>query len=407
MNSTSENPIKLLVDVTCLSGPLSGIGRYTLEILSQLAERTVDVQLRGFDDLRHYEPEALSHFLSTVGDPAELSLVSSAAMERRVWPLAKKVIKRIPGARKLRANLQGRRIARASSQSRNSIYWQPNFILGPSKGPSIVSAYDLSHVRFPCFHPPERLRWLEEGLASSLDRAAHIITVSRFSKTEIVDVYGVPADKISVLYPGVGACFYHRHSLEELTAVQRKYNLPAQYILSLGTLEPRKNLKGLIQAYARLSPALRKRYPLVLAGGAGWNHEETDSLITQLSSRGELIKLGFVPQALLPALYQNASAFAYVSFYEGFGMPIAEAMASGVPVLTSNCSSMPEVAQGGALLVDPNNVASIAQGLDKLLNEIDDAFQRSEAGRKLSHSYNWRVTADSLIDIAAALDGRI
>ena len=406
MSPAEVRPIKLLVDVTCLAGPLSGIGRYTLEILSQLSQNPEHVELRGFNDLGVYESEALRRLLSIVDEPIETPSRGSAIIEQRAWPLAKKIIKGIPGARQLRANLHNKRIARAGVQAAGSIYWQPNFILGSIQSPSIVSVYDLSHVRFPSFHPPERLRWLEEGLASSLDRAAHIMTVSRFSKAEIVDMYGISADKISVLYPGVGGSFHQRHSREELAVVQRKYNLPAQYILSLGTLEPRKNLKGLIQAYARLSPVLRKRYPLVLAGGAGWNHGETDSLIAQLASRGELIKLGFVPQALLPALYQNASAFAYVSLYEGFGMPIAEAMASGVPVLASSCSSMPEVAQGSALLVDPNSVESIAQGLDQLLGEIDSASQCSEAGRKLSHSYDWRVTADSLLDIAAALDER-
>ncbi len=403
MNSTRECPIKLLVDVTCLTGPLSGIGRYTFEILSQLAERPEQVELRGFNDLRHYEPEALRSFLSTVDEPVASSPAALTAIEQRAWPLAKKVIKRVPGARQLRANLHNKRIARASAQSQGSIYWQPNFILGKTTGSSMVSVYDLSHVRFPHLHPPERLHWLQQGLASSLDRAGRVMTVSHFSKSEIVDAYGIPEQKISVVYPGVGDCFHRRHSAEELAAVQREYNLPPQYLLSLGTLEPRKNLKGLIQAYARLSPALRKRYPLVLAGGTGWNHDETDSLIAQLESRGELLKLGFVPQALIPALYQNASAFAYVSLYEGFGMPVAEAMASGVPVLTSNCASMPEVAQDSALLADPNSVESITQGLDKLLGELGGITGRSDAGRKVSRNYNWHGAADSIVDIATTL----
>lgn len=403
MNSRRVCPIKLLVDITCLTGPLSGIGRYTLEILLQMAQCPEQVELRGFDDLRHYEPEALRCLLSAVNEPVALSPAASTTIEQRAWPLAKKVIKRIPGARQLRVNLHNKRIARASAQSQGGIYWQPNFILGKTTGPSMVSVYDLSHVRFPHFHPPERLRWLQQGLASTLDRADHVMTVSHFSKSEIVDAYGISPQKISVVYPGVGGSFHHRHSFEELAAVQSKYNLPPQYLLSLGTLEPRKNLKGLIQAYARLSPALRKRYPLVLAGGAGWNHSETDNLIAQLESRGELIKLGFVPQALIPALYQNASAFAYVSLYEGFGMPVAEAMASGVPVMTSNCASMPEVAQGSALLVEPRSVESITQGLDKLLGDLNGVSRPSDAGRNVSHNYSWRVAADSLVDIATTM----
>ena len=403
MSSAGASPIKLLVDVTCLTPPLTGIGRYTLEILSQLALCPEQVALRGFSGLSHYEPEALCSFLATVDGPTEQVSMGSAIVEQRTWPLAKKMIKRIPRARQLRAHILNKRIARASAQIEGSIYWQPNCILGTSKGPSIVSVYDLSHVRFPHFHPPERRRWLQDNLASSLDRADHIMTVSHFSKAEIVDVYGIAEQRISVVYPGVADCFHDRLPAQGLAAVQKKYNLPPQYLLSLGTLEPRKNLKGLVQAYARLSPALRQRYPLVLAGAQGWNHGETDSVIAQLESRGELIKLGFVPQALLPALYQNASAFAYVSLYEGFGMPVAEAMASGVPVLTSDCASMPEVAQGCTLLTEPNSIDAITQGLNQLLGDLSGAAARSEAGRRVSLDYNWRAAADSFIGVATAL----
>jgi len=396
-------PLKLLVDVTSLHAPLTGIGRYTLEMLSQLAQRPEQVELRGFNDLRGYEPQALSAFLGTVDAPQDGCSGGNPSVAQRALPLAKNVIKRIPGARRLRTNLQDRRIAQASLQTEGSIHWQPNFILGATRGPSMVSVYDLSHERFGHFHPPERLRWLQDSLASTIDRAGHIMTVSHFSKAEIVDVYGVAEQRISVIYPGVADCFHRHLSAQDLAVVQKKYKLPPQYLLSLGTLEPRKNLKGLVQAYARLSPALRKRFPLVLAGAQGWNHGETDSLIAQLESRGELIKLGFVPQALLPALYQNASAFAYVSLYEGFGMPVAEAMASGVPVLTSDCASMPEVAQGCALLAEPNNIEAITQGLNQLLGDISGAAERSEAGRKVSLDYNWRAAADSLIGVATAL----
>jgi len=403
VSDRQEQPLKLLVDVTSLHAPLTGIGRYTLEILSQLDQLPEQVELRGFNDHRHYEPQALRNLLASVDEPQDTPPALHSSVIRRAWPLAKKVIKHIPGARKARASLQNKRIANASAQAASSIYWQPNFILGETRGPAMVSVYDLSHVRFPHFHPPERLRWLEKDLANTLERANHIMTVSHFSKTEIVDVYGVPAEKISVVYPGVADSFQRRYSEDELARVKKQYNLPPQYLLSLGTLEPRKNLKGLIQAYARLSPALRKHYPLVLVGGQGWNHGETDGLIAQLESRGELLKLGYVPQAALPQLYQNASAFAYVSLYEGFGMPIAEAMASGVPVMTSSCASMPEVAGSFAELVDPLDIDSITAGLNNLLEGVHAASQRCEAARQMSSDFSWRAAAGSIIDVAKAL----
>jgi len=396
-------PVKLLVDVTSLHAPLTGIGRYTLEILSQLGQLPEQVELQGFNDLHHLDAQALRSLLASLDGRQDAGISLHSSIVQRVWPQAKKMARRIPGARQARASLQNKRIANASAQTADIIYWQPNFILGKTRGPAMVSVYDLSHVRYPHFHPPERLRWLDSGLANTLERAAHIMTVSQFSKAEIVDVYGVPAERISVIYPGVADSFQRRYSEDELARVKKQYGLPSQYLLSLGTLEPRKNLKGLIQAYARLSPALRKHYPLVLVGGQGWNHGETDDLIAKLESRGELLKLGYVPQTVLPQLYQNSSAFAYVSLYEGFGMPIAEAMASGVPVMISNCASMPEVAGGFAEKVDPQDIDSITAGLNKLLGDLDTAMPRCESARQQSGGFCWRKAADGIIDVASGL----
>ena len=394
-----EQQLNVLVDITSLQAPLTGIGRYTLELLTQLQQLPEQIELRGFNDCSCYEPPALNTLLTVVGGPQKKTWPGLSA-KHQAWQLAKHVLKCIPGARKLRSSLQNKRIARALIQKEGSIYWQPNFILGKSNGPSMVTVYDLSHVRLPHFHPPERLHWLQKGLAKTLDRASHIMTVSHFSKAEIIDVYGVPASKISVIYPGVADAFRRQYSLEELAVTKKKYNLPSQYLLSLGTFEPRKNLKNLLQAYMLLAPSLRKRYPLVLVGGQGWNHEETDKLIGQLQADGDLITRGYVDQADLPLLYKGASAFAYVSFYEGFGMPVAEAMASGIPVVTSAGGSMEEVALGCAQLVDPEDVQSIAAGLSTVLEDLQSLRPRCEQAREKSKKYNWRLSAESLINAA-------
>ncbi|MBV1927901.1 MAG: glycosyltransferase family 4 protein [Gammaproteobacteria bacterium] len=401
MNSKHQRPLGLLVDVSSLRVPLTGVGRYTLEILAQLAQLPEHVELRGFNDYRCYEPDALSALLTSFdGSKSSPSSHRLPVTPMGVRPLAKHVLKRVPGSRQLRARLQNKRIASCLTQDGESIYWQPNFILGESKGPSMVTVYDLSHVRFPNFHPPERLNWLQRGLARSLERSDHVMTVSEFSKAEIIDVYGFPAEKVSVVYPGVADVFHHRYGADKLAVVKKKYNLPAQYLLSLGTFEPRKNLKNLIQAYALLSPCLRKHYPLVLAGGSGWNHRETDKLIRQLQSRGELIRLGYVDQWDLPLLYQAASAFAYVSFYEGFGMPVAEAMASGIPVITSAGGSMEEVALGCAQLVEAEDVHSIAEGLSQVLDDVVSLRSRCDRARQVSKKYSWALSAERLVNTA-------
>ena len=399
MAHPQERQLNLLVDITCLQAPLTGIGRYTLELLTQLEQLPEQIELRGFNDFSCYEPPALNTLLMAIGGPQKKAS-SGLSTKHQAWQLAKQVLKRISGARKLRVSLQNKRIARASIQKESSIYWQPSFILGKSNGPSIVTVYDLSHVRFPHFHPPERLRWLQKGLAKTLDRASHIMTVSHFSKAEIINVYGVSASKISVIYPGVADAFRRQYDPLELAVTKNKYHLPSQYLLSLGTFEPRKNLKNLLQAYMLLAPSLRKRYPLVLVGGRGWHHEETDKLIRQLQADGDLITPGYVDQTDLPLLYKAASAFAYVSFYEGFGMPVAEAMASGIPVVTSAGGSMEEVALGCAQLVNPGDVQSIAAGLSTVLDDLQSLRPRCERARTRSKKYNWRLSAESLINVA-------
>ena len=399
--------MNLLVNLTSLAPPLTGIGRYTTEILSHLAAMPNRVELRGFNDFRYFEPAALGSLLTGLDKPGRESAVLDGYLAERILPLAKKVFKRVPGVRQLRVGMQNKRLARAFDQRRNDIYWEPNFILGEMDGPSMVTIHDLSHLRYAHFHPADRLRWLEQGMRKTLDRVDRIMTVSNFSKGEIEELYGVDPARLSVVTPGIAACFRRKCSVMELEAVREEYGLPKNYVLSVGTLEPRKNVKGLIEAYSRLSSSLRKQFPLVLAGCRGWQHGETDALIQRLQSRGELLKLGYVPQSQLPQLYQSASVFVYISLYEGFGMPIAEAMASGVPVITSDCASMPEVAAGCARLVTPDDSDSIVEGLSSVLGDLSSASQVCEQARQVSESYCWNRSAQGLLNVASSLQAGI
>ena len=170
---------------------------------------------------------------------------------------------------------------------------------------------------------------------------------------ELLQEFNLSEDKVQAIPLGVDQV-YHPRPLSEIEDVLAQYGLQAQgYSLFVSTIEPRKNLSNLIAAYSKLPSAMRQRWPLVLVGGKGWNSDEIHAQIEQATAQSWLKYLGYVPQAHLPLLYAGARLFTYPSLYEGFGLPIAEAMASGVPVLTSNCSSMPEVAGTAALLVEP------------------------------------------------------
>ncbi|MBL4606984.1 MAG: glycosyltransferase family 4 protein [Pseudomonadales bacterium] len=309
-------------------------------------------------------------------------------------------LKHIPGAKHLRDVMSEGYLKKISSRYPDGVCWEPNFVVGKTSLPSIVNIHDLCHVRYPGLMPASRERWLNDGIEKTMSHASRIMTISRFMKAEIEAVYGLPASKIDLVRPGVSEIFRYRYSPVEFAGLRRKYNLPNHYLLSVGTLEPRKNLKGLLQAYLLLPQALRNKYPLVLVGCQGWQHAEADKIIRRLQRNSELIKLGYVDQCDLPLLYQGASAFAYVSFYEGFGMPVAEAMASGVPVITSAGTSMEEVAAGCAQLVDPNDVRSIADGLTRVLDDQPAMRRHCRQAVQVSEGYSWKLSADALLKVA-------
>jgi len=179
-----------------------------------------------------------------------------------------------------------------------------------------------------------------------------------------------------------------------LQATLARFGLvPGEYVLSVGTLEPRKNLPALFAAHAGLPEALRQRFPLVVAGMRGWHQAEALNASSAAMARGELRLLGYVPDAAVPDLYAGAAAFAYPSRYEGFGLPPLEAMASGVPVITSNRTSLPEVVGSAGLMVDPDDVDGLREGLRRLLEDRVFAATLGEAGRLRSRSFSWERCA--------------
>jgi alpha-1,3-rhamnosyl/mannosyltransferase len=282
---------------------------------------------------------------------------------------------------------------------RESIYWEPNYILQEFDGISIPTIYDLSHVRYPEFHPAQRRRWLDDNLMSSLERATAIITISEFSKKEIINHFSIKKEKISVISPAVADDFRYPYNTQEKAEMRQFYSLPSTFILSVGTLEPRKNIKGLLSAFKSLPEPLKNAFPLVVVGCAGWLSEDVEQIMQPMIKRGQVIRLGYVRQQHLPILFSAASLFVYVSHYEGYGMPIAEAMCSGVPVITSNISSMPEVAAGCAKLVNPNNTDEIASEIQELLENTQVRGQLVELAKQKSDSYLWGNSAKKLVDV--------
>jgi alpha-1,3-rhamnosyl/mannosyltransferase len=384
--------MKLFVNLDPLLPPLTGIGQYTYGILSELVEH------EGLEDLygqylgQWYESDDIRRLLAKSLAPATTKIPSKVANN---WP---RFVAKIPGVRPLYHGIKQWRLMQKIRHNAlaDTIYWEPNYILRPFPGLSVPTIHDIAYIRRPEFHEQSTIDRLTKQVPESIAKAAHIFTVSQLSRQEIMEHYRLPADLISVVYPGVSKDFYPRSDSEKREVCQR-YQLPERFVLSLGTLEPRKNLKGLMQAYLQLPQTLRQSFPLVLVGTKGWLMDQFSQELAQLEAQGQLLRLGYVAQSDLPALMSAATVMAYVSHYEGFGMPVAEAMASGTAVLTSQHTSMEEVASGAARLVNPADIADIAQGLNDLLAHDLLRIELIQKGLLVAKRYSWRASADQLL----------
>jgi alpha-1,3-rhamnosyl/mannosyltransferase len=267
----------------------------------------------------------------------------------------------------------------------------------PLSLPSLTTVYDLSHLVYPECHPKARVQFLDKRLEQSIDRSDRIVTISEFSKEEIVKKFGIDRKKIFIVPPAVSNHFRREPELVELFSLRQRYQLPEQFILSICTLEPRKNLVSLVNAFKLLPTAMRKAYPLVLVGARGWGNDKLDALLIKLEQNGEVIRIGYVTQQDLPLFYRAAKMLVYVSLYEGYGMPIAEAMASGTAIITSNVSSMPEVANGSCLLVEPLDENMICEAIQGLVEDNKLRNFNIHLGLEKSEEYTWEKSSIKLI----------
>jgi glycosyltransferase involved in cell wall biosynthesis len=232
-------------------------------------------------------------------------------------------------------------------------------------------------------------------------RAAGFVCNSHATRADLVRHFPALADRSAVIPLGVEP----RFARAVPGAVPERYGVPRPYVLAVGTREPRKNLPRLVRAFAGLPADLRERYSLAIAGKPGWGDAETERLA---SAQPGVVLTGYVEDDDLPALYAGAEAFAFPSLAEGFGLPVIEAMAAGTPVLTSNCSSLAEVAGDAARLVDPGDERAVRAGLEELLEDVSLRDRLAHAGRERAAGFTWRRTAretlDYLTSVTSTLD---
>jgi glycosyltransferase involved in cell wall biosynthesis len=285
------------------------------------------------------------------------------------------------------------------------VFYSPDFVLPPTRRTTctLLTVHDLSFLHCPeVFVPPLR-RYLERVVPRSIARADLVLADSAHTRFDIVSLLGVPPDRVQVLYSGVPPGFRSEPDLGEGERLRARYGLGGRrYVLSVGTLQPRKNYVRLIRAFANLEPeAVEPEAQLVIAGGRGWLYQD---IFAEAERHGDRVRLlGFVDEADLPALYRNAALFAFPSLYEGFGLPVLEAMACGVPVVCSNASSLPEVAGDAALLVDPLDTDGLAEAMARVLEDAGLRREMVARGAAQAARFTWARAARQLVGVFDAL----
>lgn len=385
--------------LAALDSTKTGIGHYTTELVRCLIEQTPPGTITCFP------PPWVSRFRKAwrklrgasgngpapAGTPASGGRLSG--LKRNLGNLAE------------RLRIGGMAWASRGLLQRCDLHHEPNFIPLPGDCPTVATFHDLSAVLHPEWHPAVRVAFFERHLPRALRQCCHFLTISEFSRRQIVRHLGVPAERVSVTYMGV------RPGLRPLPAAAtaaalKRLGLPPAYLLHVGTLEPRKNLETLLRAYAGLPAALRSRWPLLLVGRWGWNATGLMRCLDEIGKPAGVLHLGYVAEDDLAALYNGARALAFPTHYEGFGMPAIEMLACGGAVLASTAAALAETAGHKAHLIAPDDEASWRNALHGVLADDDWHRELCRGATAAAAPFTWaRCAVDTLDAYRAALGG--
>jgi glycosyltransferase involved in cell wall biosynthesis len=371
----SQAPMRIAIDYTPALRQRAGIGRYTRGLVAGLAEIDRENQYTLFS----------AGGTPSAGDwPANFRLRASTIPPR--WLTV--------GWHRLRLPIPVEILT-----GRCDLYHSPDFTLPPlCRARGLVTIHDLSFLRVPECADPGLRAFLEKAVPAAVLRARRILADSENTRRDIIEILRADPNKISVVTPAIEPRFRREDTAARLDEVRARYGLPGRFILGLGTLEPRKNFTGLIAAYSRLLRETGLPHALVIGGKPGWLYEDIYRQAKQGDLAGRVLFPGFVADEDLPALYSLADVFAFPSLYEGFGIPVLEAMACGTPVVTSDNSSLPEAAGSAALMVEATDARELAEAITKVLNDNELRGRMIAAGYEQASRFTWQRSAQALLE---------
>ncbi len=381
--ATLSKAVRIGIDVTAALTQGGGIGRYVRELTRALAASDTETNYKLFTAKpppTFPVPDPLPQTANFIHKPARID----ESWLYRLWYRA-----RIP----LPIQLVTGKI---------DLFHSPDFVLPPVAGniPTLLTVHDLSFIHYPHVYEESLVNYLKKVVPWSVRRATHILADSQATKDDLIQFYNTPDEKVTVLYAGVSSDFQPVSSDKKLAAIRKKYHLGSKpFILTVGTVQPRKNYELLVRAFAKLDADVT----LAIAGGKGWLERGLSAEIATHNLQKRVKLLGFVDDADLPALYSAATLFVMPSLYEGFGIPILEAMACGVPVIASDSSSLPEVVGNAGVMLPAEDETAWTNAMQTLLRDSSRRAQMVGMGALRAHKFTWQRAATQLQSIYANL----
>ncbi len=366
--------MKIAIDVTRAVIETAGIGRWTYEITQAMLNQDKESQFIIFSTHFNNSPAKEKVFQSFKRSNVKLKrLKIPGSLKEKLWESKVPFLDRWIGA---------------------DVLYAPSYfeVLLGSKIPQVVTIHDMTADLFPTQRGEELSKFLSKRTLQACQKSKFITCVSESTRNDLIKIDHINADKTAVVYPGL--------KIFEKLAGKLPFDLQKEkYILSVGTIEPRKNLVSLLKAYSALDGKVKEEYPLILVGSKGWNDSEIFDQFKNLNLERYVRFTGFVDDAQLARLYSDCKVFAYVSLYEGFGLPPLEAMSFGRAVLSSDISSIPEVVGKAGVLVKPTDISAIQSSLSKLLTDTDYNKSFSKAAKDRAKQFDWNKSGVTMLEI--------